>query len=321
MPTYNRRDGLRTVLEPLLEQDADEIVVVVDGSRDGSMELLQELVGAHPRLRPLFVENGGEMRARQAGAEHAGSDIVLFLDDDVRARPGLVAGHRARHRDGDHKVIVGYMPVRLPVRRRPGDGTTWLYAAEYAGRCRGYDQEPASVLRHLWAGNFSMRRDDVLTLGLADTEFRERYHPDRELGLRMLAAGFEGCFDRELAAEHLHSRSLAAFRRDGRSQGAARVELHRLHAERIGPLADDELARGAGVLAGAVAGLGESKAAMPVADAIALAAVVAGRLRLWGLEEIALRLLRRIEQIAGAAEARARSRHVSDAPGAGMPSH
>src|SRR4051794_36585399 len=115
MPTYNRLALLERVLAPLLEEPAaTELVVVVDGSEDGSFEYLESESKRRPQLRPLLIPNSGKEAARQAGLEAATGEIVLFMDDDVLALPGLVAGHAAGHVDEDELVLVGYMPVRVP---------------------------------------------------------------------------------------------------------------------------------------------------------------------------------------------------------------
>src|SRR5262249_54586326 len=156
----NRRALLERVLEPLLgDPGATEIVVVVDGSEDGSFELLTGLAESDPRLRPVRIENRGKEGARQAGLEAASGDVVLFMDDDVLAAPGLAAGHAAAHDGEDGLLVVGYMPVEPPTIRHGGDAPTLLYAAEYENRCRQYELDPTLVLKTLWGGNFSMPRE------------------------------------------------------------------------------------------------------------------------------------------------------------------
>jgi glycosyltransferase involved in cell wall biosynthesis len=87
----------------VLEDGADELVIVVDGCRDGSIELLRALAAQDSRLRPVFVENGGEGRARQIGAQTATGDILVVLDDDVIPQPGLINGYR-KHFEGSSYV-------------------------------------------------------------------------------------------------------------------------------------------------------------------------------------------------------------------------
>ena len=124
---------------PLLaDPAADEIVVVDDGSNDGTLMLLEDLAAAHPQLRPVPTRHRGRAAAGQLGLERATGEVVLLLDDDVVAAPGLVEGHARAHAVSDGLVVVGYMPIRLPACRRPGDASTFLYAGKaraLRGRC------------------------------------------------------------------------------------------------------------------------------------------------------------------------------------------
>ena len=98
----------------LRDPAAAEIVVVVDGSSDGSIELLEQLSRSQPRLRPFFMENRGLNAAVQAGVERATSEIVLILDDDLVASPGLASAHARHHRAAPNLVVLGYSPVLSP---------------------------------------------------------------------------------------------------------------------------------------------------------------------------------------------------------------
>jgi glycosyltransferase involved in cell wall biosynthesis len=297
MPTYNRASKLEELVRPLLAQPLLELVVVVDGSEDGSIERLEAI--ADPRLKPLWIENRGEMGARQAGAEAASGELVLFVDDDVLAGGGLVSGHACRHADRERLVVVGYMPVRVPARRRAGDFATWMYAREYERHCELCEREPGRALTHLWGGNFSMRRGDCLEVGLRNPRYRERYHPDREFGLRCVRAGLEGVFDRSLRAEHLHERPLQAFVRDARSQGAARVLLHGMYPEMLGP--PESFEAGLPAPGRLLVRLSASRSADElVSRALRALVAAAGRAHWWWGEDVAARLLRRVEQQRGA---------------------
>jgi GT2 family glycosyltransferase len=304
VPTYNGAPLLERILRPLLDDPAaSEVIVVVDGSRDGSFELVERLARAEPRLRPMLIDNRGDMGAREAGARAAAGEIVLFIDDDVLASPGLVTGHARRHAERAADVVVGYMPVTPPRRRHPDDFALRLYASEYEGRCEVYERDPRSAVRELWGGNFSLRRDDCLTIGMANSKFTEHYHADRDFGLRCLEAGLTGTFDRTLAATHLHERTLEGFVRDARSQGAARVLLPRFHPTTVAPPSSDEFARGLpGPLSQLIRFTRRPRGYSVVSCSLAGMVRGAGRMRLWPGQRFLARVLRRVEQQHGAIE-------------------
>ncbi len=178
---------------PLLaDPAADEIVVVDDGSNDGTLKLLEDLAAAHPQLRPVPTRHRGRAAARQLGLERATGEVVLLLDDDVVAAQGLVEGHARAHAVSDGLVVVGYMPIRLPAGRRPGDASTFLYAGNYEGSCAACERDPSLVLTGLWGGNVSICRADALRVGM-DSSFT--YHEDRDFGLRCMKAGLRVACD------------------------------------------------------------------------------------------------------------------------------
>jgi hypothetical protein len=254
----------------------------------------------------------GPSFARQQGLEASSGPIVLLLDDDVRPHAGLVSAHAARHA-APGLVVVGYMPVAEPQDPSSEPLPTMLYRQEYLARVAEYESDPASILRHLWAGNVSMRREDALQIGLANTAFPGRRHEDRDLGLRCLAAGMTGVFDRGLAATHEYRRSNRAFLEDARAQGAERFLLHEAHVELIGDLDprafSGDLPAALGLL---VRGLGRPGLDRCAAEVLLFVTALATRCRWRRAAVAALKFARRVQQQAGAREADRRVRATRD---------
>ncbi len=209
-----------------------EIIVIVDGFDDGSLEYIQELAVTDPRFRPIWQENTGEGVGRQNGAMIATGEVILFMDDDVVAGPNMVGGHAAHHEGRDDLVVVGYMPTRRPPRegRTPDSFTTDLYADEYLRTTDLYRKQPDRILRNLWAGNISMRKENVLKVPHA-TDYRLPFHEDQDFGLRAHRAGLVGIFDETLASEHVHRRGRDSFIRQAYASGTARRFLDDMYAD------------------------------------------------------------------------------------------
>jgi glycosyltransferase involved in cell wall biosynthesis len=295
---------LRRILPPLLESPVAEVVVVVDGSRDGSLEFLMDLAAADDRVKPIFAEQQGPSAARQLGVERATGDLVLLLDDDVLVSPGLVEGHARRHAAAKGVVVLGYTPTVTPAHRRPGDVAVFLYARDYERGFSAFRRDPALVLRRLWGANVSLRRSDCLRVGLRSPDFPERYHEDREFGLRCLKAGLTGVFDPSLKADHLYTRTVDGFLADARAQGAGVYLVHKLHADVLGPLAPDTFEEGLPSPARIVVRACRHEHVRTVTVAVLRALLAgAGRARLYLVETILAQLLRRIEQQYGARQA------------------
>src|ERR1700679_1988111 len=83
---FNYAEFVAAAIDSALEQsyDALEVIVVDDGSTDGSREVISSY---GDRIRSLFQENGGQGAAYNAGWREARGEFVLFLDsDDVLAK-------------------------------------------------------------------------------------------------------------------------------------------------------------------------------------------------------------------------------------------
>ena len=234
IPTYRRRDDIeRVVRAALADGAAGEVVVVVDGCDDGTFEHLTDISRNEPRLRPIWQENAGQMAALQRGVEESRHPVVVMLDDDVVAGPGLITGHAKRHARARRRVVIGYMPVEGS-RTWPERVTARLYSMGYEHQCRRWEAEPRGVIGLLWAGNMSIRREHALEVGLDNSDSRLQYLQDRELGLRLMKSGFTAVFDRSLRATHLYSRTLSELRRDAQRSGRDRRKLHEIHRDVVG---------------------------------------------------------------------------------------
>ena len=86
VPIYNVEQYLEKCVESLLAQLHDnlEILLVDDGSKDGSLQIAERYAQTHPEKCRLVrrEKNGGLSAARNTGLEHATGDWVAFLDSD-----------------------------------------------------------------------------------------------------------------------------------------------------------------------------------------------------------------------------------------------
>ena len=87
--SYNYRDFVAEAVDGALAQSHAplEVVVVDDGSTDGSPDYLRERYGSEPRVKLLCGENGGQLAAFQRGLAAAEGEVVCFLDADDRWGP------------------------------------------------------------------------------------------------------------------------------------------------------------------------------------------------------------------------------------------
>lgn len=91
VPTCNRQELLRHTLESLRLQSpppgGSEVIVVNDGSTDGTAVLLNAMVTSWTGLRCVTQDRSGPAAARNTGIRMARGSVVAFIDDDCVARP------------------------------------------------------------------------------------------------------------------------------------------------------------------------------------------------------------------------------------------
>src|SRR3954452_20925844 len=89
---------LTTALPPL---GAYEIVIVDDGSTDGTWEELTTIAAGHPHVRAYRLSrNFGHQAALSAGIDHARGDAVVLMDGDLQDPPEVIPALVARWEEG-----------------------------------------------------------------------------------------------------------------------------------------------------------------------------------------------------------------------------
>ena len=84
VPVYNVENYLRECLDSILNQTYKnfEIILVDDGSKDGSSQICDEYEDKDSRIKVIHKENGGLSDARNHGIEAATGDYLVFVDSD-----------------------------------------------------------------------------------------------------------------------------------------------------------------------------------------------------------------------------------------------
>ncbi|MFI3258600.1 MAG: glycosyltransferase [Rikenellaceae bacterium] len=86
IPIYNVEEYLRESLDSVIEQSYTniEVILVDDGSLDGSGEICDQYAAQDPRIKVLHLPNGGVSKARRLGYESSTGEYVAFVDPDDR---------------------------------------------------------------------------------------------------------------------------------------------------------------------------------------------------------------------------------------------
>eukprot|EP00240_Pyramimonas_obovata_P002085 CAMPEP_0118950294 /NCGR_PEP_ID=MMETSP1169-20130426/51118_1 /TAXON_ID=36882 /ORGANISM="Pyramimonas obovata, Strain CCMP722" /LENGTH=439 /DNA_ID=CAMNT_0006897103 /DNA_START=1 /DNA_END=1316 /DNA_ORIENTATION=+ len=208
IPTYNRLPILTKALLALENQTIDaavgisayEVVVVDDGSTDGTIEFLQENDAKFPHVRLIRQDvNGGPGKARNRGVLAARGEVVVFIDSDLVVTPTFLQSHAEQ--------------LDQARQQRGGDDRVFTY-----GRVVNTDNfedptaEPFKVTDMSAAffatGNVAISRQQLMATGTADgpfdTEFSEYGWEDLELGERLKNRGVEIVQCPEAVGYHYH---------------------------------------------------------------------------------------------------------------------
>lgn len=166
IPVYNGRTHLKRAVDSVLECPRARVLLVDDGSTDGTSALCDELT-RHPRVSAIHRLNGGASAARNTGLEAASADYVTFLDADDVLLPGaldLLLDHLISDLDGMDAIQGGVTRRDAPVDPQP---EIRAMTAEMT-----LEMALSDPTRHLHCHGWAFRRavlnerfDESLTLG------------------------------------------------------------------------------------------------------------------------------------------------------------
>lgn len=221
IPTYNNRGVLARTLDALLAQrfppDRYEIVIVDDGSTDGTAEMVQRL--ASPvSIRYVAQANRGRAAARNLGARSARGRILLFLDSDFFPVPDLVAEHAKQYPATARRIgIQGASRTHPEVLVTP-----FMRAREVFLEVPPGPPGHVSLFR-VSTRNLSLLRAEFLEAGGFDEAFGGYGWEDIELAWRLYARGVRFTYEPRALGHHYQVQDLDGLREKMRQGGRAAV--------------------------------------------------------------------------------------------------
>ncbi|CCQ58198.1 MULTISPECIES: glycosyltransferase family 2 protein [Crocosphaera] len=186
IPTYNRKPILEKCLKALEKQQLNddiisnyEIVLVDDGSTDGTLEWLQENKKKFPHVCAFSQDHLGPAAARNLGVTKAKGDIIIFIDSDLVVTETFLQCHANALVKGEKKL---------------GSDRLFTYGA-VINTCN-FDHptsEPYKITdfsaAYFATGNVAIARKWLEKAGLFDTGFQLYGWEDLELGVRLKELG------------------------------------------------------------------------------------------------------------------------------------
>ncbi len=235
VPTYERRASVERLLAALSDQtlapSAYEVIIVVDGSTDGTYERVTAWSAPY-RLRAIWTPNGGRASARNTGIRAATGDVIVMLDDDMEPARGCLDAHRLAHEAAPRRGVLGAVPVVVSGGTSP---IVEYVSAKFTRQLARLAKGPIGF-EDFYSGNFSIRRDVVLAVGGFDEAFKLYGNEDAELALRLLKAGVVIVYSETALAYQHYEKDFAAVARDHVAKAKTAVLYVRKYPEVLGEL-------------------------------------------------------------------------------------
>ncbi|HEY9850597.1 MAG TPA: glycosyltransferase family 2 protein [Leptolyngbyaceae cyanobacterium] len=185
IPTYNRKPILQKCLRALERQHLDvgspvngyEVVLVDDGSTDGTISWLESHHTEFPHLRIFSQDHQGPAAARNLGVEKAKGDTIIFIDSDLVVAENFLQAHAATLIQGEKTL-----------------GSDRLFTYGRVINTCNFDNPTSEPYKltdfsaaYFATGNVAIARHWLLTAGRFDTRFQLYGWEDLELGVRLKA--------------------------------------------------------------------------------------------------------------------------------------
>ena len=196
IPTYNRKPILEKCLLALENQHFTdyEVVLVDDGSTDGTLQWLAANQDLFPHVRSIAQQHQGPAAARNLGVKSAKGDTIVFIDSDLVVTENFLPAHvdalitGAEKLNGDRLFTYGWV----------------------INTCNFEDPTSASYkvtdfsAAYFATGNVAIAKKWLNKAGLFDTQFQLYGWEDLELGVRLKKLGLKLIKCPEAVGYHWH---------------------------------------------------------------------------------------------------------------------
>lgn len=234
VPVYNGQATITGCLEALARQqmaeagaDSFEVIVVDDGSTDGTKEIVEGWMARQStgRWRLLSQPNAGPAAARNCGAEAAKGAILLFTDADCIPSPTWVAEMTAPFRQQP-------APAAVMGRYLSGQGEPAARFAQYEFEERYALMSRQAQIDLVATYAAAYQRAIFLAAGGFDTSFPKANNEDVDFSFRLSKAGERMIFAPQATVSHPHTATWWRYFTTKRERAYWRMQVYRRYPEK-----------------------------------------------------------------------------------------
>ena len=200
IPTYNRQSILIKCLKALETQKKSnfikdyEVILVDDGSTDGTLEWLVENATKFPHVKTFSQTHQGPAAARNLGVKQAKGDTIIFIDSDLIVTETFLQAHANALAKGEEKT-----------------NSDRLFTYGWVINTCNFDNPTSESYKitdfsaaYFATGNVAIARKWLEKVGLFDTRFQLYGWEDLELGVRLKQLGLKLVKCPEAVGYHWH---------------------------------------------------------------------------------------------------------------------
>lgn len=200
IPTYNRKNILLKTIEGLFKQtypkDRFEIVIVDDGSTDGTKEMIEDIVRDgrdRPQPRIIYVHQDpgkkGPAAANNLGIRTASGEYILMINDDIIPDKHLIEEHVKTQHVASQPKIASQQGQKIMVQGRVINTSS---TEDVSKTPKGYSGGYSDIsFGYFTTWNLSIKKQYLLDGGLFDEDFRNLCWEDVEFGFRLRRLGIK----------------------------------------------------------------------------------------------------------------------------------
>ncbi|NLW46957.1 MAG: glycosyltransferase [Firmicutes bacterium] len=219
IPTKDKLSRLRLVLKALEPQvnDSIEVIIIFDGCNQKTLEGFKEIQLTYELIKIVYPQNVGRAKARNLGIRQAKGDIIIFVDDDRIPCPGFIEMHIRRHQHKRYAVMGERLDICFFEEELDRFYWSETKILDMVRDKKGIANEKYDILRRLTrplfgnllacvafcTGNLSVRREDLLKVGMFDEKIIGWGIEDVDLGYRLIKDGIKLVRDYSLRNYHL----------------------------------------------------------------------------------------------------------------------